>query len=115
MSRRPAGDVDSSEQRPMRASSVVVRSSLTCLLALAAAPLAAADRWIEAKSDHFTVVSNAGDGTARKVAWQFEQIRAAVEQWAPFSTTKAALRPVLIIAVKNEAGMQDLAPSRFVG
>ena len=98
----------------MRGPSVLVRSCLTCLLALMAAPLAAADKWVEAKSDHFKVIANAGDGAARKVAWQFEQIRAAIEQWAPFSSTKAP-RPLVIVAAKNEATIKEFAPSHWAG
>jgi TonB family protein len=98
----------------MRGSPVPVRLCVICLWLLAASPLAAADRWIEAKSDHFTIVSNAGDRTARRVAWQFEQIRAAIEKWSPFSRPKA-MRPVLIIAAKNEATLKELAPSEFAG
>jgi len=33
---------------------------------------------VEVKSPHFTVVTNAGEKAGRKVAWQFEQIRAAM-------------------------------------
>ena len=44
-----------------------------------AAQVSAAERpWIEARSDHFTVVSEANEKSARQVAWQFEQMRAAM-------------------------------------
>ncbi|HEX9367528.1 MAG TPA: hypothetical protein VF921_12925 [Vicinamibacterales bacterium] len=35
----------------------------------------AADQWIEVKSAHFVVTSNAGAGNAKALAWQLEQIR----------------------------------------
>jgi hypothetical protein len=72
-------------------------------------PSAVADNWIEIASPNFTVISNAGDGAARNVAWQFEQIRAAITegwQWA-----RADLdRPFLVIAVKDESSMRAMAP-----
>src|SRR2546429_5145746 len=34
-----------------------------------------ADNWIEVRSPHFTVNTNAGEKEARKIADQFEQIR----------------------------------------
>jgi len=32
----------------------------------------APDPWVEVRSPHFTVISNAGESRARSVAWQFE-------------------------------------------
>jgi hypothetical protein len=43
----------------------------------AASATAAPAPWIEVKSGHFTVISDAGEKAARKTAWQFEQIRLA--------------------------------------
>jgi hypothetical protein len=50
------------------------------LAALLAVPigLTAADQWIEVKTAHFTLMSNAGDRTTRKLAWQLEQMRGAL-------------------------------------
>jgi len=76
---------------------------------LVAARTFAADTWLEAKSPNFTVISNAGDKKARNIAWQFEQIRSAIEKGLPWARVKLN-RPVLIIAVKNEASMKEMAP-----
>ena len=38
----------------------------------------AADSWVEVKSPHFTVVSNAGERAARSVASDWEQLRVAI-------------------------------------
>jgi|SRR5579872_6107886 len=40
--------------------------------------LVAAEPWIEIKTAHFTIVSNSGQGAARNLAWQMEQIRSAL-------------------------------------
>src|SRR5262249_41683029 len=75
----------------------------------AVAPAAAAETWVEAKSPNFTVVSNGGDKTAREVAWQFEQIRSAIEKGFPWARVKLN-RPVLVLAAREEASMRALAP-----
>jgi TPR repeat protein len=86
-------------------------SSLLALLTIAAAASSAtaADQWIEVTSPHFRVVSNAGDRSTRKLAWQLEQIRSAVSglfAWAKVDLTK----PLLVIAAKDESSMRLLAP-----
>src|SRR6266446_10321248 len=65
--------------------------------------------WIEVRSPHFVVSSNAGEKEARRIADQFEQIRTL------FHTAFANLRvdpaqPVLILAAKNENTMKMLLP-----
>ena len=85
---------------------------LTCalvLLGMSAASVSAADQWIEVKSAHFTVVSNASERTTRRLVWQFEQVRSATS--ALFSWAKTDLnRPLHIIVVKDENSMRALAP-----
>jgi len=65
--------------------------------------------WIEVRSPHFVVSSNAGEKEARSIADQFEQIRTL------FHGAFASLRvdpaqPVLILAAKNENTMKMLLP-----
>jgi tetratricopeptide (TPR) repeat protein len=68
-----------------------------------------ADTWVQVTSPNFTVVSNASDKRAREVAWQFEQIRAAMLAIWPWM--KGDLdRPVLVVAAKDENTMKLLAP-----
>lgn len=65
--------------------------------------------WIEVRSPHFTVASNAGEKEARRVADQFEQIRALFHaQFASLRVDPA--QPVLILAAKNENTMKMLLP-----
>ena len=71
--------------------------------------MSAADDWIEVKSAHFTIVSNASERTTRRLVWQFEQVRSATS--AIFSWAKTDLnRPLHIILVKDENSMRALAP-----
>jgi tetratricopeptide (TPR) repeat protein len=81
---------------------------LSCLLATTPRTYAA-DSWIEVRSPHFTVVSNASEGTARNIAWQFEQFRSAIEKAFPWARVQLS-RPVLVIAAKDENTMRALAP-----
>jgi len=77
----------------------------TCL----AVPALAADRWIEVRSEHFTVVSNASEGTTRRLVWQLEQVRsvtAALFSWAQSDLNK----PLSVIALRDESSMRAFAP-----
>lgn len=71
---------------------------------------ASKDTWVEVRSPNFTVVSNAGDKEARKIADQFEQFREV------FHSSPAKLRvdlgkPLIIFAVKNEDSLKLLLPA----
>lgn len=70
---------------------------------------AAADKWVEARTPNFIVVSNAGESQARKTAIQFEQMRALFRESLP--AAKSHTSPVIIIfAVKNEDSLRELLP-----
>lgn len=86
-------------------------TGLLVLLCLAIAPALAsgADAWTETASPHFLVISNAGERRSRDVAWQLEQIRGAIEKGWPWARVRLN-RPVVVIAVKDEASMKALAP-----
>jgi TPR repeat protein len=70
----------------------------------------AAERWIEARSPAFTVVSDGGEKDARRVLAQFEQVRALLQEVWPGARLDGA-RPVTILAVRDEAGLRALLPS----
>jgi Tfp pilus assembly protein PilF len=85
---------------------------LACLFFLAPAAVNAADNWIEVRSQHFTVNTNAGEKDARKIADQFEQIRQM------FHSAFSALRvdpaqPIIIVAAKNENTMKLFLPEEW--
>jgi len=65
--------------------------------------------WIEVRSPHFLVYSNAGEREARPIADQFEQIRGLFH--AAFANLRVdPAQPVLILAAKNENTMKMLLP-----
>jgi tetratricopeptide (TPR) repeat protein len=84
-------------------------SFLVFLLIAAVAPCRAADQWLEVKSAHFTVISNAGQWSARDMAWQLEQIRSALAALWPWAHVDLD-RPFAVIAVKDEPSMRAIAP-----
>lgn len=90
----------------------VVLLWLSCIaLAIGATPagVSAADNWIEVKSPHFTILSNAGDGSTRNLAWQLEQIRSALTTLWPWASVDLA-RPLNVLALKDERSMREHAP-----
>jgi len=70
---------------------------------------AANDKWIEAKSPHFVVVTNGNDRSARNLARQFEQIRSAIAIGWPWARVQLD-RPITVIGAKDEATMKSLVP-----
>lgn len=84
-------------------------------LAVAAAaahpPLGAAEdaRWVEARSPHFTIVSDAGERQAREVARAFERLRALVRQAIPDPQLDPR-GPVLVFAAAGERTLRQLIP-----
>jgi tetratricopeptide (TPR) repeat protein len=72
------------------------------------------ERWVEVRSTHFVVASNASESDARGVAEDFEEIRSL------FRTTFPELRvdpaqPTMILAARDEATMKTLAPEEWGG
>ncbi|MDA8017059.1 MAG: DUF1570 domain-containing protein [Thermoanaerobaculia bacterium] len=66
-------------------------------------------RWVEVRSEHFIVVSNARPKEVRKVATHLEQIRQVLTQAMPhFANTSGP--PLLVFAPANERTMGRLLP-----
>jgi tetratricopeptide (TPR) repeat protein len=67
------------------------------------------DRWLEVRSPHFVVISNASEEQARGVSQQFERVRALFRR----VLTSARIDPrdpVVVLAVNNERGLRELLP-----
>ena len=76
-----------------------------------AAPGELPGQWIEVRSEHFVVVSNARPKEVRKVAIHFEQIRQILAQEMP-RFARASGPPLLIFAASNEKTMERLLWAR---
>src|SRR5215471_12145039 len=91
----------------------IIAPLLILSLTSAAARPAAAPTWVEIRSQHFTVFADGGEKTGRNVAWQFEQIRTALQQGWPWLGERLD-RPIVVIGAKDErATTRDDAGSSF--
>ena len=91
----------------MSTPSVVTVALLTLAVA---APVSAQRVWVEARGPNVTVISDAGAGRARDVAWQFEQVREAVSRIFPWVRSQSS-KPLMVLAARNETSMRALAPA----
>lgn len=86
------------------------RIGFSLLLLVVCIPASGADKgWIEVRSPHFRVLSDGAEKDARRVAREFEQIRAV------FAMTFPALRldsgaPLLVLAPRDESSAKALLP-----
>jgi tetratricopeptide (TPR) repeat protein len=91
---------------------VSVRARILACLVLASVGVANAAKpqaWIEVRSPHFVVVSDANEKRARRVALQFELIRAVFQKSFP----RARVDPVgqvTVLAAKDEKSLKNLLP-----
>jgi tetratricopeptide (TPR) repeat protein len=89
----------------------VTRSlAVTLAILLAADAAAGAAPWVEVKTPSFTVVSDAGEKEARRIALHFEQMRALLKElwpWARFDPS----RPITILAARDEDSFRQLLPA----
>jgi TonB family protein len=75
---------------------------------------AADEAWIEMRSAHFQVISNASEGSTRTLTWQLEQIRNVIAVLWPWARVDLNA-PLGVIAVKDENSMRALAPAYWEG
>lgn len=96
----------------MRGASYFGMAALAGLLTAAAWPAEKPDTWTEVRSPHFRAVSNAGVKQARRVAGQFEQIRAVFQKLLPDARVDTGT-PITILAVKDEKSLRQLLPEHW--
>ena len=94
----------------------LIRFCLASVLLLIMAPRALwaekPQAWSRLRSPNFIVITNASDKQARRVAYQFELIRAVLRQF--FGLQGAATDPpVIIIAAKDEATFKPFLPEGY--
>ncbi len=68
------------------------------------------ENWIEIKSPHYTIYSNAGEHDGRRVAVQFEEIRALFEQSFPKLKVDFG-KPSIVYVLKDENSLKLLMPA----
>jgi len=94
--------------RPVRSIAFPVLLALASLV-FSVNGFAAKEAWVEVQSPNFTVISNAGEKEARKIADQFEQFREVFHSTFPKLHVDLG-KPLIILAVKNEDSLKTLLP-----
>jgi len=94
-----------------------MRKRVALLLALFAAALASAhdkpENWLEVRSQHFTVVTEANEKTGRRIADQFERMRSVFHVAFPHLSIDNG-SPIIVLAVKNEKDFRELEPQVYL-
>jgi Flp pilus assembly protein TadD len=93
------------------------RSALFCLLAVSLAvtfcdrpaAFAGESEWVEVRSQHFSVVTDAGEKRGREVAMRFEQMRAVFGALMTKANVNLPV-PLQIVAFRNTKEMRQFAP-----
>ncbi len=89
---------------------------LPLLLACAVHLVSARDKasnWLEARSQHFTVITDGNEKQARHVAGQFERMRSVFHSNFPSLQLDPAV-PIVVIAVKDQSDMRALEPEAYL-
>lgn len=91
------------------------RTLAPLLLLSLLAPLAHASAapWIEVRSDHFTMVTDAGDKEARRLLDQFERMRWVFQALFPKANIDP-VSPIVVIAVRDQKEFQQLEPTAYL-
>jgi tetratricopeptide (TPR) repeat protein len=89
----------------MKRPAIGVVAALLCFVLPSSA--ARRDAWVEVRSPHFVVVSNAGEQAARRTAVDFEQIRALFRNALPVAAIEPA-PTITILALKDTDSLQYL-------
>jgi tetratricopeptide (TPR) repeat protein len=97
-----------------------MRTKLAGLISmmLMAASLAGAgtapERWVEARSTHFVVLTDAGEKEARRLVNQFERMHMVFHTLLPAAGDDTD-PPIVVVATKDRKGMQTLEPAGYLG
>jgi hypothetical protein len=83
--------------------------TLLLVLTLPARAVATQDEWVEIRSQHFAVVSDAGEERARRIAGLLEAIRQVFVNALPGVSPQEG-PPLEVFAVKDNDGLQALLP-----
>ena len=90
---------------------------ISCLLlfaALVCRPCAAAtEQWIEIRSAHFTVLTDASEKQGRHVTDQFERMRWVFQKFLPKASVDPT-EPIVVVAAKNEKVFDTMEPAAYL-
>jgi tetratricopeptide (TPR) repeat protein len=95
----------------------IASTLLSSMLVFAGAGVAAGaapERWVEARSTHFVVLTNAGEKQAQRVASQFERMHMVFHTLLPADGDDSG-PPIVVVAVRDRKGMRALEPAEYLG
>ena len=98
------------DQKPALLRLLFIAALSGILLGFWPASASAKESWVEVRSPNFTVLSNAGEKEARRVADQFEQFREVFHATLPQFRVDLG-KPLFIFAVKDEDSLKLLLPA----
>lgn len=84
------------------------------LLCAAAPALASSPAWVEVRSAHFTVITDAGAGQGRRTLDQFEHMRLVFQKLLPNANVDP-VAPIVVMAVRSKKDFQPLEPAAYLG
>jgi tetratricopeptide (TPR) repeat protein len=93
----------------------MLRRILLFALAFTAVPAQCRDNdsWIEVRSEHFIVATNAGEKKGRQIADQFERMRAVFHTLLPKLQVDPDV-PIVVLATKSEKDFRALEPASYL-
>lgn len=83
------------------------------LVAFSVSAFAASDQWVEVRSDHFRVLTDANEKQARHILDQFERMRWMFQTLFPKINVDPAA-PIVVLAAKNEKTFQTIEPEAYL-
>jgi len=71
------------------------------------------ENWLEVRSEHFTVVTNANEKAGRRIADQFERMRSVFHLAFPHLSIESG-SPIIVLAIKDEKDFRTLEPQVYL-
>jgi tetratricopeptide (TPR) repeat protein len=71
------------------------------------------DHWLEVHSPHFVVLTDSNEKQARRIAGQFEQMRAVFHMLIPNAASDVG-SPIVVLALKDKKSFQALEPEAYL-
>ncbi len=107
-------DLGYSPRTMRRVIAITFLNSLLMIVGATAAEGATPERWVEARSTHFVVLTDAGEKEAGRVASQFERMHMVFHTLLPANEDKSD-PPIVVVAVRDRKGMRELEPEAYLG
>jgi tetratricopeptide (TPR) repeat protein len=91
----------------------LVFAAILVTTAFATAQGSLPERWVEARSEHFIVLTDSSEKGARQVASEFERMHLVFHTLFPTPGDDAD-PPIMVVAVKDKRGMEALEPESYL-